>query len=202
MPKPLDVSVAGLLPNDLTALPGILRTEAQTSEGKPLPGLALKIASDKAANAVRSGLNCDVFELLAKGWCVARELQKFRDTKLHPPGERSTVTLGEHRLATTANPTLTITVDSIRLKPLSLTLELAATFETAVLTIVDAHIVSLETGTCTASAQLKYHDIDLHDPLESRKLTLPGRLTFEAPGLPIHGGQETSSRKIRQASPL
>ena len=41
------------------------------------------------------------------------------------------------------------------------------------------------TRDCAVSAQLKYRDTGLHKPMESRKVTLPGRLGFRAPGLAI-----------------
>jgi hypothetical protein len=164
-----------------------LQAELKRQGADDFPGFAWKIISSDAHEQIHQALNVDAFELLARGWSTARELEKYADPKLHPPAERSDVFLGEHTLTSTAQPEIVVTVGGVRFRPITLTLELNANFRSAGLTIQNGHIVALHAGDCWVSAQLKFGDQDLHVPLESKRLQLPGELIFPSPGLPIRG---------------
>jgi hypothetical protein len=164
-----------------------LRSELKRQGADDLPGFAWKIISSNAHEQIHEALNVDAFGLLARGWSMARELEKYADPKLHPPDERSDVFLGEHTLTSTAQPEIVVTVAGVRFRPITLTLELNANFRSAALTIQNGHIIALHAGDCWISAQLKFEDQDLHDPLESKRLQLPGEVTFTPPGLCIRG---------------
>ncbi len=186
MTERIIVAVKDLLPASLKGIGGVIKTEIGKEGKAGFPGFAWNLIGSKANDVLRGTLNGDVFELLARGWCAARELHKYTDPTKHPRGERSVVFLGQHTLTCKAYPMIIVTVGPTQYPPLRLTLELKATFRTAALTVQDGHIRSLDAGDCSVSAQLKYGEIKLHDELKSRNITLPGKLEFEAPGLAIH----------------
>ena len=155
------------------------------STGPGLPEFAWHIASSEATTAMRDSVDGDVFSLLARGWCFARELQKYRDRASFPPDERMVVFVGEHALATEMHPLLTVSVGSVDFRPIRFTLVLTANFRSAALLIQDARITGVRAGDCFVSAQLKYGDINLHNPLASRHVDFPGEIQFKPPGLPI-----------------
>ena len=185
MTERIVVAVRDLLPADLNRMDQVIETELGKEHGAGFPGFVWKLIGSEANDALRATLSSDMFELLAKGWCVARELHKYSDRAKHPPGERSIVFLGEHTLTSSVYPVIIVTVGPTQYPPLRLTLELKATFRTAALTIQDGHIRALSAGDCAVSAQLKYGELKLHDELKSRDVTLPGKLEFEAPGLAL-----------------
>jgi len=180
--------VGDLLPDTFDHLDEVIKEGlvSDSEEARPsIPRFARQIIQSKATQAVRDLLDGDVFELLARAWCVARELHEFKDRGKYPPGKDSTVFLGNHQVSTEVHPVLVVTVGSIEGPRLRLTLTLTAHFRSAALSIRDGHITAIDSGDCSVSAQLKYKDIKLHKELESREVKLPGRLQLQPPGLEI-----------------
>ena len=180
--------VSDLLPDKFDHLDQVIKEglDGDSEEARPsIPRFAWQIIQSKATQAVRDVLDGDVFELLARAWCVARELHEFTDRRKYPPGKDSTVFLGNHQVSTEVHPVLVVTVGSLEGARLRFTLTLTAHFRSAALTIRDGHITAIDAGDCSVGAQLKYKDIKLHKELESREVKLPGRLRLQPPGLAI-----------------
>jgi hypothetical protein len=184
--KRVVVTVADLLPTDLSQMDSIIRAQIEKSEVKQLPAFAWKFLESKTNGAIHQALDCDVLDLLGKGWSAARELHKFTNTTLHPAGEKSILTLGKHTLTAISHPSLVITVDSVQLKEIRFTLELNANLRTAVLAIQDAHIQSVDCGEFSVSARLKYKEVVLYESPDSQDMPMFGEYTFKSPGLAIH----------------
>ena len=180
--------VSDLLPETFDHLDEVIKEglDGDSEGARPsIPRFAWKILQSKASQAVRDVLDGDVFELLARAWCVARELHDFTDGRKYPPGKDSTVFLGNHQVSTEVHPVLVVTVGSLEGARLRFTLTLTAHFRSAALTIRDGHITAIDAGDCSVGAQLKYKDTKLHKELESREVKLPGRLRLQPPGLAI-----------------
>ncbi len=180
--------VSDLLPDKFDHLDQVIKEglDGDSEEARPsIPRFAWQIIQSKATQAVRDVLDGDVFELLARAWCVARELHDFTDRRKYPPGKDSTVFLGNHQVSTEVHPVLVVTVGSLEGARLRFTLTLTAHFRSAALTIRDGHITAIDAGDCSVGAQLKYKDTKLHKELESREVKLPGRLRLQPPGLAI-----------------
>jgi len=173
-----------LLPSSLEQMEGTLKNELCKDPGVSQSKLAWGFVGSEATEAVQSVLNCDVFELVAQGWCVAKELHEYTDTTRHPPGERSIVYLGGHSFVKTIYPVLDITIGSYKCTSLRFTLELAANFRAVALAISDGHITGAGAGDGDVSAQLKYGGVTLHNK-ETRKMPFPARIEFKSPGLAI-----------------
>lgn len=181
-------TVRELLPDRLERMPKILEEKfaENHSEGRAdFPGFAWEVIGSKATEAIQKSLDCDVFELLARAWCKARELQELTASGKYPPGQEATVFLGTHKLATQVHPVLVVTVFSIEGPRLRFTLELAAEFHSAALSILDGHITGIAAGDCSVSAQLKYGEVDLHKKLKSKSLKLFKPIKLTPPGLAI-----------------
>jgi hypothetical protein len=182
------VLVSELLPDSFSRMDQVVQSElsknASVGEAK-LPRFAWHLIESQTTKALHDVLACDVFELLARAWCTARELHKYADESEHPRTERSIVSLGEHVLATAVHPVIVVIIGSLRCPPLRFTLELNATFRSAVLLIRGGYIKSLSAGDCTVGAQLKYGEQPLHDELKSKTVTVPGQFDFAAPGLKL-----------------
>ena len=180
--------VSDLLPDKFDHLDQVVKEglDGDSEEARPsIPRFAWQIIQSKATQAVRDVLDGDVFELLARAWCVARELHEFTDRRKYPLGKDSTVFLGNHQVSTEVHPVLVVTVGSLEGARLRFTLTLTAHFRSAALTIRDGHITAIDAGDCSVGAQLKYKDTKLHKELESREVKLPGRLRLQPPGLAI-----------------
>lgn len=180
MTEEYGVAVRDLLPTAFNDLAGSIQNGlAHDDDSRPsIPGFAWNIAASETATAIRDSLDCDVFELVARGWCFANEMRKYKDK---PPGTTSIVYLGVHAVTTDVHPVLTLSILGIPCRPIRFTVELKANFETAAVLITDASIVGMDAGDCFVSAQLKYGNIGLHDAVKSRHLTLPGRIRFKTP---------------------
>jgi hypothetical protein len=182
------LSVADLLPDKLDHLDAAIeRGRAQNPEpGKAdLPAVARGVVGERVEAAVRQTLHFDVFRLLAEAWAKARELQEYADPAKHPPGETSTLFLGEHPLSVDVHPTVDVTISGLAKFELRFTLELEALLRLAEVTIKGGHITQI--GNCDAElrAVLKYGEVPLHEPLKSRRVTLTKPIVLAAPGVAI-----------------
>lgn len=179
------ISVRELLPPETDGIERSVKEHlAKSAEANGgFPDFVWDAVGSKVSEAVTQSLDRDVFGLLAQAWCRAKELHEFTDTKKYPPGKESTVFLGKHDASTSVHPVVEVSFGRIK-RSLRFTLELAAKFRSAALTIRSAHIVSISAGDCAVSAKLKYGDAVLHEA-KSKEVKLSGPLTLEAPGLPL-----------------
>lgn len=185
MSEPGGVSIRKLLPGRFDQMDGRLKDELSKDSELSTRKLAWGFIGSEATDAIQNVLDCDVFTILAHGWCIARELLEYTDTTKHPIGETSALQLGKHKVTTSVHPVLVITIAPAMEQTLRFTLELAAEFRLASIVIRNGHIRRIESGECDVSAQLKYGDLPLHDPKTTRSVKLPGRLDLGTPGLAI-----------------
>lgn len=178
------VTVSQLIP-DRHAMEDVLKAELSKDRALSWAGSAWALIGSRAMDAIRSRLNFDVVELLGHGWTVARQLHEYKDPTKHPANESTILNLGEHSMRTECHPILMLTVGQMRPLKLRFTLELTAKIHAVALSIRNAHITAMGTGSCSVSALLKYGQIDLHDPVELPKVEFPGKHDFAAPGLKI-----------------
>jgi hypothetical protein len=178
------VMVNELLPDTFNRMEGVVRNEFSKDPAMGVASRLWALIGSTATDAIRSRLNFDVVELLGRGWVFARELHEYKDPNKHPPEESSIVYLGQHKMKTELYPVLTLMIGPIS-RELRFTLEMTAHINSVALSIRDGHITGLGTGDCFVEAELKYREIALHDPVKSRKVTLPGHRDFKAPGLAI-----------------
>ena len=180
--------VRELLPSKFERIDEVIRKKICSDdkvEQPSIPGFVWELVGSKATEAVHDLMDCDAFELLAHAWSTARELHECTDESKHPPGKESLVFLGEHKLSTNVHPILELTIGSFVRERLRFTLELVAKFDVADLVIFNKHIVAIDKGVCSASAQLKYGNEKLHNELKSKRLTLAKPIKLRAPGLAI-----------------
>ena len=179
------VKLSALLPDRLDTLAE--RARARLCEDKQVGGMKLAwgYVGGRLRDALVDALDCDVLEVVAKGWASAASLSEFGDESRHPAGERSVVELGEHEVGRELSPVISVTIGKCPCVDLEFTLALNAKFGGVKLALQDGHIVGGETGDASASAQLSFQGVPLHDPAESPTLPLPGSFSFAAPGIPI-----------------
>jgi len=188
MTEETGISVRELLPGSFSRLGQTLQEAASRENGpgeRTLPGFAWRIAGSEASSALQTALDTDVFSLLARGWGVARELAKYADRSKYPAAVTTIVYLGKHSVTAEVHPVLIVSIDGIEWPPFRFTLALSANFETVALVIRDAHIIGLDSGDCSVSAQLRYGEVPLPGELQSRHVALPGCLRFKPPGIAI-----------------
>ncbi len=158
--------------------------EAYKSQGDGGVKIAWGVVGSEASTALNGVLDLDVFEVIGRVWCKAKEVRDFADLSKHPSGERSVVYLGQHAFTKATYPTLSVAIGPYTCPPLRFTLELAVTIRSIALSICDGYVTSVGAGDGNVSAQFSYSDIDLSNK-QSRKLPLPGDFNFSPPGLPI-----------------
>jgi hypothetical protein len=192
------MTVADLLPVRLSLGPEA-EAAMQGAAGGGGARLAWGFIADQAGEALRSLLDCDPIELLAKGWTEAQALRDYADPAKHPPGETSLVPLAEHKFERDLHPTLELAVAGCPPVRLRFTVSLAAHFKGLTLSIRDGHLTGGAVGEAWVSAVVKYGDVPLTGEKESKKLKLPGRFAFAVPGLRIPpadaAGQEVAPER-------
>lgn len=179
------VAVSALLPERLDSVADRVRTRLCDNEEVGSMKLAWDFIGKELHNSLKSALDCDLVEILARAWAQAAAISEFADPEKHPPGERSLVELGEHDVTRELHPVVAVTIGSCPCVELSFLLSLTAHIGGVRLAILDGHIVGGDLGELWASAQLSYEGVPLHPPQESAKVGVPGEFAFAAPGIKI-----------------
>jgi hypothetical protein len=188
MADPYGCPLRDLLPTRFRDLDDVARREIKDNPdlaGAGLGKMVIGIIGEKVTVAVRNSLDADALGLLAGGWAKAQELQEYADVTKHRGGEQSTLALASHELSYLAYPTAEVTVGALGKLTLRFTLELAAKFRLAQITIRNGRIVEIGKSECTLGAQLKYRDFPLHRRRQ-RNFRLAAPMVLD-PGLVIPG---------------
>ena len=175
------LTVGDLLPERLDGLEDQVKAQLGADPQAGKSKLAWDLIGSEVEGALRSVLDCDLIETLAKAWTTARALQNYADPARHPPGEASVVHLGERKVERELHPVVAVTIGGCDCMELRFTLCLTAQFSGLALSIRAPYITGGTAGDLEVGAQLKYGEVALHKPQESRKLALPGRFVFAAP---------------------
>jgi hypothetical protein len=173
--------VADLLPERLDGLEEQVKAQLSADPEAGKSKLAWDLIGSEVEGALRSVLDCDLIETLAKAWTRARALQDYADPDKHPPGEASVVHLGEREGERELHPVVAVTIAGRDCMELRFTLCLTAKLSGLALSIRAPYVTGGTAGDVEASAQLKYGEVALHKALDARKLALPGRFRFATP---------------------
>jgi hypothetical protein len=174
-------TVGDMLPARLDGLADRVKEQMSSDSEAGAGKLAWDLIGSEIEGALRSVLDCDLIETLAKAWTTARALQVYADPARHPPGEAAIVHLGKREVERELHPTVAVTIGSCECLELRFTLCLTAEFSGLALSIRAPYITGGSAGDLKVGAQLKYGEVALHKPLEARKLALPGRFAFATP---------------------
>jgi hypothetical protein len=175
------VTVGDLLPERFDGLEDRVKAQLAADPQAGRSKLAWDLIGSEVEGALRSVLDCDLIETLAKAWTTARALQDYADPAKHPPGEASVVHLGERKVERELHPVVAVTIGGCDCMELRFTLCLTAQFSGLALSIRAPYITGGTAGDLEVGAQLKYGEVALHKPQDSRKLALPGRFAFATP---------------------
>ena len=179
------MTIGELLPVRIDHFQEAIALRLEDGDAGKRPKLAWKTLEPQIVGGLRGALDVDVFACAAQAWCRARELHEYAAGGEHPPQEHAVVFLGEHSFTWQAHPVLTVIVGPVTLKPCRLTLTLKGHVEAAELLIHNGRIQELRSGECSATVQLSYGEVPLHKELATKKIPLPGRHAFAAPGVRI-----------------
>lgn len=147
--------------------------------------LAWDYIGSQLNSALGEALDCDVMEVLAKGWASADLLADFANSGTQSAGGRSVVELGAHEISRELKPVIAVTIGSCPCVEIEFGFTVSAHFGGVQLSIVNGHITGGQAGEGWASAQLSCEGVPLHDAAETRKLPIPATFQFDEPGVPI-----------------
>lgn len=179
------LTLATLLPARLDGAAEQAREALCANENIGGMSLAWDYIGSQLEGALKAALDCDLLEVLAKGWAAASTLAEYADLQKHPMGERSVVELGKHDVSRDVHPIVAVTIAPCPSVDLKFTFTITAHFGGLKLTVGDGHILGGAPGDAWASGQLSYDGVPLHKAAESRKVPIPGQFTFAAPGIAI-----------------
>ena len=174
-----------LLPDGLDSVGE--RARQKLCENQDVGGmkLAWDYIGGELQKALAESLDCDLMEILARGWAQADLLAEFADSARHPAGERSIVEIGAHDCSRELKPVIAVTLGSCPCAELEFGFTVSANFGGVQLSIADGHITGGRAGEAWASAQLSFQGQPLHEAAQARKVPIPGSFEFDAPGIPI-----------------
>ena len=179
------VSLASLLPERLDSVAERIRPKLCENEDVDRMKLAWGFIGSQLLESLKSVLDCDLLEVLAKAWAEAAPLAELADPARHPPGERSLVELGEHEISRQLEPVVAVTIGPCPCVELRFQVTITAHVGGVRLSVVDGHITGGDPGELWASAALSFEGVPLHPAQESRRIALPGQFSFSPPGIRI-----------------
>jgi|GEM_PF-1192087 len=168
-------------------LDGLLDAETRSDIEKQINGaidkdrtlrnlvMATPILRGAINRAVMACLHFDPLVLLADGWCAARDIRASRKA-----GQPVVLKLGAHGLSRDMRPAVTIDLGSEKSFALNVALSLTGYFEGVELTISDSKLLSVGSGTCRLSLQIKVADRTVTGK-DLKMLHLPGEYRFVQP---------------------
>ncbi|HLK26916.1 MAG TPA: hypothetical protein VKT30_19855 [Caulobacteraceae bacterium] len=176
------LTLSDLLPDPIEGLADQLKAHAAEHGGGAVPWGAV---AGQAVSGLKGELGkFSLFEQFAQAWVGIAAIRAWRDPAKQPAGETSIVPLGQHSIAMTAEPALSLVVAGFALPPLKLGLNATATFESVHLSVRDAHLVAAALGKVALTSGLVCGSVPLHPPKPLTTVKLPGRIPFE-PGWKI-----------------
>jgi hypothetical protein len=185
-------SVSDLLPgrfdNMEAAVDAEIAADPELSR-KRLPGIAHRMIAKRATNAILAALNKSVLLILPAAWSRAPELAEYADERKHPPGEETTLFLGEHKFEIDYKPILNVRILTFQKPLLKFKLILSSQVRSASITVRDGHIVSIGECDCAIEAELKHligetdppKETNFHLTLQSRELNLVDAYELKSP---------------------
>lgn len=133
--------------------------------------------------AVMACLHFDPLALLADGWCTARDIRACRNADKET-GKPVVLKLGAHSIERDMQPAVTVDLGSEKNFALDIGLSLAGNFKGVELTISGSKLVSVGSGTCSLSLQIKVAGRTVVSQ-DLKTLDLPGEHRFAQP-LALH----------------
>ncbi len=138
--------------------------------------VATPILRGAIIRAVMACLHFDPLVLLAEGWCTARDIRACRNAD-KVTGKPVVLKLGKHSIERDMYPAVTVDLGSEKSFDLNVGLNVAGTFEGIELTISDAKLVSVGSGICGLSLQIKVAGRTVVSK-DLKTLELPGEYRF------------------------
>ena len=177
------VELADLISSGLQTVGERVEEELKAADAAQSAAVAWSLVKSEAASRLREVLAADALEVVAAAWAKAQELRQYADPARYPPDQSVVVHLGEHKVACRLQPELEVCFNDVPVRTVKFTLDLAARFKSAALTIRGGRIRAVAPGRCSAQAVLKYGGVTLKEE-QTPEVSFPGRLDL-GEGLPI-----------------
>lgn len=142
------------------------RDEAQdelAETGSRIARMRWPLLRDAAVNCMRTGLSqVDPFALLAGAWCTASEIRALAARTKAAPGSKEPYPLGQHQLAASVHPVVTLRCGPLIFPGLRFTVTVEGLVECAVLIIANGRLAAIEALSLTPAAALSFGDKELN----------------------------------------
>jgi hypothetical protein len=183
MADAIGVTLSGLLPERLDEGEAKVKEALSKRDDVGCLKLAWNLVGSEVEAAVRRALDCDALPVLAKAWAQARALAALADPSRK--GQQIAYYLGDTEFVRELEPVVEVTIDPCPPLELRFAFVLTAHVRGVRLDILDGHIIGGGGGDADLAAQLKLSGVPLHKSQKTRKLALPGKFEFDAPGIRI-----------------
>jgi hypothetical protein len=150
--------------------------------GHGLTDSAGQTVEREVASVVNGFLSLSLLDLVVAGWTKHRAITEAARRTRAAPDTEEVVALASHRVISTHRPGVDLTIDGARVGTLDLSLIVAFDIQGMVAVIRQAHLMALQSGTCTTTGTLAMHQA----VVASRRCTvdLPGSLRLRS-GIPL-----------------
>lgn len=182
-----NIQIADLISSGLGTVAEKVAGELQVGDADRSASIAWSLVQSEAEARLKEALSTDPLELIALAWSKAQALKKYADPAKYPSNQSIVVHLGEHTVSCHVHPEIDILFNEAPIRTLRFTLELAAKFKSAALTIRGGAIRAIAPGSLSAQVALKYGEVTLKQQ-ETKEVRFPGHLDL-GEGFPIGGPQ-------------
>lgn len=161
-----------------------LAKKARRDIARAVPAPLRGEAAMSMVEGARALLDSPLAQILGEAWKVSKDLEKFCDRSLYPPGMTSEYTLTQHELALKRRPEIELVLDGAPTGfKLAFELKLALNVMSAILRIQDGRIIGARVGECRGNGKYSCSSVTLAER-KTGNFRLPASISF-SPGLPL-----------------
>jgi len=120
-------------------------------------------------------LDPKVSDVMIAAWKKYQDIVQFTDEKKYPPDKTYLVSLAEHTMESTYNPTIEILFNNQKVSEISFEIKVYLKIEGINLEIQGGKIMKIHTGSCKGGGSVKLEDLTILEK-ETESFTLPGSI--------------------------
>ena len=124
-------------------------------------------------------LDVRLIDIMTGAWCKYRSLRKYADPEQHPPDESILVPLAEHDIDSKHAPAIEVTLNGTPVLTLTVSIDLALHFKSAILRIQDGRIREVRPGEVHAEGKIAIGMVVIAER-KSRTFVLPGAIDLRS----------------------
>lgn len=144
---------------------------------KKMAKIKWSVVLERIVDNLPGMLNIPIPGIVAKAWCEYKELHKYRDQNIYPPGETFLLPMAKHTIRSEHHPALEICINGQQIGKIEFTVAVSLLLEGLILKIQDARIKEIIIGNCSAEGTIMCENLVILEK-KSPNISLPDSVSL------------------------